>query len=222
MNACDNNPCRNGGSCQTTLEGGFFCLCRPGYRGMQCELVTESCKPNPCMNGGSCISLKPDYRCSCQTNFYGLHCEKSTFGFRDLSYMTFPTLDATTNDISLTFSTNKPDALLVYNYGVQTGGRSDFVAIELSGGRPRFSYGGARTAITSISVNKKVTDGGWYRVTATRNGRVVSLSVASCSKSGEVCKDCGPGDSSCSADDTGPTGYGTLSVVELEIRNSLE
>ncbi|KAA0192694.1 hypothetical protein HAZT_HAZT002492 [Hyalella azteca] len=206
MNACDNNPCRNGGSCQTTLEGGFFCLCRPGYRGMQCELVTESCKPNPCMNGGSCISLKPDYRCSCQTNFYGLHCEKSTFGFRDLSYMTFPTLDATTNDISLTFSTNKHDALLVYNYGVQTGGRSDFVAIELSGGRPRFSYGGARTAITSISVNKKVTDGGWYRVTATRNGRVVSLSVASCSKSGEVCKDCGPGDSSCSADDTGPTG----------------
>lgn len=206
MNACDKNPCTNGGSCQTTLEGGFFCLCRTGYRGMQCELVTESCKPNPCLNNGSCISLKPDYRCSCQSNFYGQHCEKSTFSFKELSYMTFPTLDATTNDISLTFSTNKPDALLVYNYGVQTGGRSDFVAIELSGGRPRFSFGGARTAITSISVNKKVTDGKWYRVTATRNGRVVSLSVASCSKSGEVCKDCRPGDSSCYADDTGNTG----------------
>lgn len=205
-NACDNNPCRNGGSCQTTLEGGFFCLCRPGYRGMQCELITESCKPNPCMNGGSCVSLKPDYRCICQSNFYGQHCEKSTFSFNELSYMTFPTLDATTNDISLTFSTNKPDALLVYNYGIQTGGRSDFVAIELSAGRPRFSFGGARTAITSISVNKKVTDGKWYRVTATRNGKVVSLSVASCSKSGEGCKDCRAGDSSCYADHTGHTG----------------
>ena len=157
------------------------------------------------MNGGTCISLKPDYRCACASNFYGQHCEHSTFSFKELSYMTFPTLDATTNDISLTFSTNKPDALLVYNYGDQRGGRSDFVAIELMGGRPRFSFGGARSAITSISVNKKVSDGNWHRVTATRNGRVVSLSVATCYKI-ELCNECRSGDSSCYADDTGHTG----------------
>ena len=206
-NACDNNPCRNGGSCQSTIEGGFFCICRSGYRGNHCEITSESCRPNPCHNGGSCISLKPGYRCTCPSNFYGTHCKKSTFSFSDLSYMTFPTLDSTTNDISVTFSTNKPDALLVYNYGLQTGGRSDFVAIELSLGQPRFSFGGARTAITAISVNVDVTDGGWYKVTATRNGRVASLSVATCSDNGETCTDCKPGDSSCYTDDTGLTGY---------------
>ena len=205
-NACDDNPCRNGGSCQTTLEGGFFCLCRPGYRGNQCELASESCRPNPCLNGGSCISLKPGYHCSCKINFYGTHCEKSTFSFSELSYMTFPTLDSTTNDISITFSTNKPDALLVYNYGLQTGGRSDFVAIELKGGQPRFSFGGARTAISRIQVQKAVSDGKWYKLTATRNGRVISLSVAACTHNGETCDQCRSNDGTCYSDDTARTG----------------
>ncbi|KAK8375851.1 hypothetical protein O3P69_008534 [Scylla paramamosain] len=205
-NACDDNPCRNGGSCQTTLEGGFFCLCRPGYRGNQCELASESCRPNPCLNGGSCVSLKPGYHCSCKINFYGTHCEKSTFSFSELSYMTFPTLDSTTNDISITFSTNKPDALLVYNYGLQTGGRSDFVAIELKGGQPRFSFGGARTAISRIQVEKSVSDGKWYKLTATRNGRVISLSVASCTHNGETCDECRSNDGTCYSDDTARTG----------------
>ncbi|XP_064092540.1 cadherin-related tumor suppressor-like [Macrobrachium nipponense] len=205
-NACDNNPCSNGGTCQTTLEGGFFCLCRPGYRGNQCELASESCRPNPCVNGGSCISLKPGYQCSCKLNFYGTHCEKSTFSFSELSFMTFPTLDPTTNDISITFSTNKPDALLVYNYGLQTGGRSDFVAIELKGGQPRFSFGGARTEIVRIGVEQNVADGKWYKVTATRNGRVISISVASCTHNGETCEECSPHNSSCHSDDIGFTG----------------
>lgn len=120
--------------------------------------------------------------------------------------MTFPTLDSTTNDISVTFSTNKPDALLVYNYGLQTGGRSDFVAIELKGGQPRFSFGGARTAISRIQVGQNVADGKWHKLTATRNGRVISLSVAACTHNGETCGECRPGDSSCYSDDTGPTG----------------
>lgn len=120
--------------------------------------------------------------------------------------MTFPTLDSTTNDISITFSTNKPDALLVYNYGLQTGGRSDFVAIELKGGQPRFSFGGARTAISRIQVEKSVSDGKWYKLTATRNGRVISLSVASCTHNGETCDECRSNDGTCYSDDTARTG----------------
>lgn len=209
-NACDGNPCRNGGSCQQSPDGSsFFCLCRPGYRGNHCETVSDSCRPNPCLHGGICTSLKPGYRCTCTQARYGRHCEKSTFGFNELSYMTFPPLDVTTNDISVIFATIKPNALLIYNYGMQTGGRSDFVAVELIDGKAVFSYGGARSAITSVSVprgNVSLANGAWHKITATRNGRVISLSVASCTENGDVCLECRTGDTSCFADDIGPTG----------------
>lgn len=123
--------------------------------------------------------------------------------------MTFPPLDASTNDISMIFATTKPDALLIYNFGAQTGGRSDFVALELVNGKAIFSYGGARTAITSVTVSEGKTslaNGEWHKVTATRNGRVISLSVGSCTENGDVCQDCRPGDSSCYANDIGPAG----------------
>lgn len=208
--ACDGNPCRNGGSCRQSPDGSsFFCLCRPGYRGNHCETVADSCRPNPCLHGGLCISLKPGYRCSCTEARYGRHCEKATYGFNDLSYMTFPPLDVTTNDISVIFATTKPNALLIYNYGAQTGGRSDFVAVELIGGKAVFSYGGARSAITSVTVprgNATLTNGVWHKITATRNGRVISLSVASCTENGDVCQECRTGDTTCFADDIGPTG----------------
>jgi len=205
---CDGNPCLNGGSCRESPDGSsFFCLCRPGYRGNQCEASADSCRPNPCLHGGLCISLKPGYRCSCPEARYGRHCEGSTFGFNELSFMTFPSLDGSTNDISVVFATTKLDALLVYNFGVQTGGRSDFVALELVAGRAVFSYGGARTAITSVRVDSdSLADGEWHKVTATRNGRVVSLSVSSCTEHGDVCTDCRPGDASCYADEIGPAG----------------
>nr|XP_012234819.1 PREDICTED: cadherin-related tumor suppressor [Linepithema humile] len=207
--ACASNPCRNGGSCRKSPDSfSFFCLCRAGYRGNHCEAVTDSCRPNPCLYGGLCVSDKPGYRCSCPEGRYGRHCERSTFGFDELSYMTFPALDSNTNDITIVFATTKPDALLLYNYAPQTGGRSDFVVLELMAGRVIFSYGGARSAITTVTIKtkKSVSDGEWHKVTATRNGRVVSLSVSVCREHGDVCDDCKPGDGTCYADDVGPTG----------------
>lgn len=123
--------------------------------------------------------------------------------------MTFPSLDAGTNDISFIFATTKANSLLVYNYGLQSGGRSDFVAVELINGKAVFSFGGARTAITSVTVGGKsntLANGNWHKITATRNGRVVSLSVATCVENGDMCEECRPGDSSCYADDIGPAG----------------
>lgn len=210
-NLCSGNPCRNGGSCRESPDGSsFFCLCRPGYRGNQCELVTDSCRPNPCMNGGICISLKPGYRCNCPDSRHGRHCEKSTFGFNELSYMTFSTLDGSTNDISIIFATTKPNALLAYNFGPQTGGRSDFVALELVNGKVQFSYGGTRTAITTVTVSggddSSLSNGEWHKITATRNGRLISLSVAACSDNGDSCQECKPGDTDCYANVVGPAG----------------
>lgn len=156
------------------------------------------------------MSLKPGYKCSCVDGRYGRHCERTTYGFQELSYMQFPALDSATNDLSVILATTKPDALLIYNYGIQSGGRSDFVAMEIINGRAVFSYGGARTAITTIIVgvsgNNSLSNGKWHKITATRNGRVMSLSVAKCTDNGDVCEECRPGDSSCYSDDVGPTG----------------
>ncbi|OWR45848.1 cadherin protein [Danaus plexippus plexippus] len=207
---CSSNPCKNGGSCKESADrNSFFCLCRPGYRGSQCEALVDSCRPNPCLHGGICIGLKPGYKCSCINGRYGTHCESSTFGFDELSYMQYPALDASTNDITIIFATTKSDALLLYNYGAQTGGRSDFIAIEILGGKPLFSFGGSRTSITSVALmdtDKNLGDGKWYKLTATRNGRVISLSIGSCTDHGDVCTECEPGDDSCYNDDTGQAG----------------
>nr|XP_022911091.1 cadherin-related tumor suppressor [Onthophagus taurus] len=207
---CSMNPCQNGGSCQESPDGSsFFCLCRPGYKGTRCEILVDTCRPNPCLHGGLCVSLKPGYRCSCTEGRYGRHCEKSTYGFKELSFMSFPSLDAATNDITFIFATTKSNALLAYNFGSQTGGRSDFVAVEIVSGKAVFSFGGARTAITSVGVvgnSGNLADGKWHKITATRNGRVISLSVADCTDHGDVCEECRPGDVSCYADDMGPTG----------------
>ncbi|KAL1509863.1 hypothetical protein ABEB36_004537 [Hypothenemus hampei] len=208
---CSENPCQNGGTCKESPDGSsFFCLCRSGYRGNQCEALADSCRPNPCLHDGLCVNLMPGYRCSCTDGRYGRHCEKSTYGFHELSYMKFPTLDATTNDISIVFATTKPYSLLIYNYGAQTLGRSDFVAIELVNGRAVFSFGGARTAITSINATGKTSDnladGNWYKITATRNGKVVSLNVGGCNENGDVCEDCRPNEGECYMENSGDTG----------------
>ncbi|CAG0879406.1 unnamed protein product [Cyprideis torosa] len=205
-NACDGFPCENGGTCRETPDGLFFCICRPGYRGNSCEITAESCRPNPCLNGGTCLDLRPGYRCQCPPSYFGKHCEDSSFGFGPYSYMTFSSLDPTTNDLALTFASNKPNSLLVYNFGQQSGGRSDFVALELVNGKPKFSFGGSRTVIASVEVDRYVADGQWHKVTATRNGRVISLSVATCSQNGDSCEECTPGNPSCYKDSTGFAG----------------
>ena len=219
-NNCLPNPCLNGGSCQNTEQSnkgngklfqGFFCLCRTGYQGDLCQMAIDPCRENPCLNGGTCISLKPSFRCECPDHYYGSKCEDSTFGFDELSYVTFPPLDSTTNDIAIIFATTKPNSLLVWNFGARSvGGRSDFFALELVGGKPRLSWGGARTNIAQLQLDRKVNTGRLYKVTATRNNRVGSLTVEDCTESGEYCKPCQTDDARCFTKVVGTASSGTL------------
>ncbi|XP_064481963.1 cadherin-related tumor suppressor-like [Ornithodoros turicata] len=214
---CASSPCKNGGSCKDAPTGSFFCLCRPGFKGSLCEQTTDSCRPNRCLNGGTCVNEKPGYHCVCEPNYFGRHCEKSTYGFHPYSYMAFPSLRPTTNDISVIFSTNRKNALLVYNFGMHNGGRSDFVALEIIEGKPQFSFGGSRTAISKVSLNTDVADGGWHKVTVIRNGRVASLSAVGCQNHGEYCEECSHANLNCSVSVTGQTGTLSFSNNHLYI-----
>ncbi|RXM93218.1 Delta-like protein D, partial [Acipenser ruthenus] len=76
VNECDDNPCRNGGSC-TDLENSFTCTCPPGFYGKNCELSAMTCADGPCFNGGRC-SDNPEggYVCRCPVGYSGFNCEK--------------------------------------------------------------------------------------------------------------------------------------------------
>ena len=136
-----------------------------GYIGELCQSLIDSCRTNPCLNGGTCIPLNPNYKCRCHDHFYGNHCEHSTFGFEELSFATFPPLDANTNDISVIFATSKANSLLVYNFGKTARGRSDFLSVELVNGHPRLSWGGSGTSITKLFLTNKRVDTGNYKKT---------------------------------------------------------
>ena len=114
--------------------------------------------------------------------------------------------DANTNDLAIVFTTTKSNSLLVYNYGRSAGGRSDFLAVELVEGRPRLSWGGTRTAVSRIQLNRKMDTGRWFKLTATRNNQVGTLSVEDCTESGEFCKECKADDPTCFKKATGEAG----------------
>ncbi|CAM9775211.1 unnamed protein product, partial [Laminaria digitata] len=45
--ACDPNPCQNGGSCSADPAGGPVCSCASDYGGMACQIET-SCEHRCC------------------------------------------------------------------------------------------------------------------------------------------------------------------------------
>ena len=73
-------------------------------------------------------------------------------------------------------------------------------------GRPRLSWGGTRTAVSRIQLNRKMDAGRWFKLTATRNNQVGTLSVEDCTESGEFCKECKADDPTCFKKATGEAG----------------
>ncbi|XP_035743302.1 cubilin-like [Vespa mandarinia] len=79
-NACQSNPCGNGGTCQDLYEG-YQCLCPSSWEGPNCMTDVNECARYlgtdlGCQNGATCFNLPGSYRCDCQTGWFGLHCTK--------------------------------------------------------------------------------------------------------------------------------------------------
>ncbi|CAI9569263.1 unnamed protein product [Staurois parvus] len=183
INECLSSPCKNGGICQN-FPGGFNCVCKAGSTGKLCESAINYCECNPCFNGGSCQSGIDGYYCHCPFGVFGKHCELNSYGFEELSYMEFPSLDPNNNYIYMKFSTIKPNALLLYSYDNQTGDTAEFLALEIVEERMRFSYN-LGSGTYKLTTMKKVSDGHFHTVIARRAGMAASLTVDTCSEDQE-------------------------------------
>ncbi|XP_072481071.1 protocadherin Fat 4 isoform X1 [Notamacropus eugenii] len=183
INECLPNPCKNGAICQN-FPGSFNCVCKAGFTGKMCESSVNYCECNPCFNGGSCQSGVESYYCHCPFGVFGKHCELNSYGFEELSYMEFPSLDPNNNYIYVKFATIKSHALLLYNYDNQTGERAEFLALEIAEERLRFSYN-IGSGTYKLTTMKKVSDGHFHTVIARRAGMAASLTVDSCSEDQE-------------------------------------
>uniref|UniRef100_A0A669BZ23 Protocadherin Fat 4 n=1 Tax=Oreochromis niloticus TaxID=8128 RepID=A0A669BZ23_ORENI len=178
VNECLSNPCKNGALCQN-FPGGFNCLCKSGFAGKTCDSIINHCECNPCFNGGSCQNRVDGYYCHCPFGVFGKHCELNSYGFEELSYMEFPSLDPNNNYIYIKFATLKSNALLLYNHDNQTGDKAEFLALEIFEGQMRFSFNlgsGTYKLMTMI----KVSDGQFHTVIARRAGMAASLTVDLC------------------------------------------
>ncbi|KAK1798052.1 hypothetical protein P4O66_000551 [Electrophorus voltai] len=168
INECLSSPCKNGALCQN-FPGGFNCLCKSGFAGKTCDSIINYCECNPCFNGGSCQSRVEGYYCHCPFGVFGKHCELNSYGFQELSYMEFPSLDPNNNYIYVKFATLKENSLLMYNHDNQTGDKAEFLALEISEGRMRFSFNlgsGTYKLMTMV----RVSDGLFHTVIARRAG----------------------------------------------------
>ncbi|XP_078395822.1 protocadherin Fat 4 isoform X1 [Cetorhinus maximus] len=184
INECQSDPCKSDGTCQN-FPGGFSCACKAGYTGKTCDSTINYCECNPCFNGGTCQNQAAGYYCHCPFGVFGKHCELNSYGFEELSYMEFPSLDPNNNYIYIKFSTIKENSLLMYNHDNQTGNKAEFLALEVVEGKMKFSFNlgnGAHRLMTT----KRVSDGQFHTVVARRAGLVASLTVDSCSEDQET------------------------------------
>ncbi|XP_074069877.1 protocadherin Fat 3-like [Macrotis lagotis] len=74
--ACERNPCQNGGSCASLPSGGYQCTCLSQFTGRNCESEITACFPNPCRNGGSCDPIGNTFICNCKVGLTGVTCEE--------------------------------------------------------------------------------------------------------------------------------------------------
>uniref|UniRef100_A0ABI7X6D8 FAT atypical cadherin 1 n=1 Tax=Felis catus TaxID=9685 RepID=A0ABI7X6D8_FELCA len=76
---CSSNPCQNGGVCQPSPTGGYYCKCSALYIGTYCELSVNPCSSNPCLYGGTCIVDNGDFLCQCRGLYTGQRCQLSPY-----------------------------------------------------------------------------------------------------------------------------------------------
>lgn len=76
LNPCHSSPCKNAGTCHTSVRGNtvdYTCACRLGFTDRLCLTPEENvCLSSPCRNGGTCELLTlTEYKCRCPPGWSG-------------------------------------------------------------------------------------------------------------------------------------------------------
>ncbi|RVE52505.1 hypothetical protein evm_002899 [Chilo suppressalis] len=197
VDLCYSSPCVNNGTC-LRKEGGYTCVCTPGYTGVNCETVLKnaSCSVSGdgsiCRSGSQCVPRREGgilcQGCAIDTAHTTPMCELRARSFPVTSFLTFPGLKRRHRlQFKLKFATQSTSGLLLYNGRYNE--RHDFVALELisagagkgSGAGLRFTFalGGAKTELT---VAADVADGMWHTVEIEYLNRTATIILDDCDK----------------------------------------
>ncbi|KAJ8731807.1 hypothetical protein PYW08_014537 [Mythimna loreyi] len=195
VDLCYSSPCINNGTC-VRREGGYTCVCAPGYTGVNCETVltsaTCSSQSAVCRSGSQCVSVREGgfvcQGCAIDADHTTPLCELRARSFPTASFLTFPGLKRRNRlHLKLKFATQSPNGLLLYNGRYNE--RHDFLALEtistgagISGGpgvRFTFALGGGKVDVT---VAGDVADGAWHTVEIEYYNRTATLILDECDK----------------------------------------
>ncbi|XP_035709385.1 agrin isoform X4 [Folsomia candida] len=154
-----------------------------------------SATKNPCLNNGLCwtnragqqsFGVAASYKCVCQPDYSGVHCETKTnviketgamLDFRGFSFLELPKIEngaGRTVNIEVWIKVRSPNGLILYNG--QEFGKADFVTLLVSNGHIQFLYDlGSGTA--NLTSNEPISLNKWHWIVASREGRDGRLQV---------------------------------------------
>ncbi|XP_077509169.1 basement membrane-specific heparan sulfate proteoglycan core protein-like isoform X48 [Amblyomma americanum] len=174
---CSLNPCLHDGVCQEApSEGGYRCICPPGFSGRDCEKVGEACYPGLCGEGRCVNRPGGGLDCYCPFGRTGLRCEKEVTivepAFADDAFAAYPMPKSAHSNLKVNMKI-KPksldDCLLVYcaQYPERKG---DFTSIGIRNGSLEFRFdSGSGPAI--IRHPEKLRPNEWITLSASRNAQ---------------------------------------------------
>nr|XP_026693146.1 protein crumbs homolog 1 isoform X3 [Ciona intestinalis] len=169
-------PCSNNSTCVDHIAD-YICHCGPGFGGRNCSVPLRGCdNSHECSNGAKCVAFLENenldlhnYTCECTPGFSGSFCRQSTtLSMNGVSMLVF-NVNQNTRNISFTFRTTIPDAILTT---VETM-TNDIFKVYLSGGAIHLHINNQ----TIYSIQPVLNNGYWNEVFISFTDSLVMVSL---------------------------------------------